>query len=60
MTESQHRPGTDRGVVRAAGYQVGVLKAIRELLREPRRNPFPILCGTSAGALNTALDGGGR
>ena len=37
-----------------AGYQVGVLKAIRELLPEARRNPFPILCGTSAGALNAA------
>jgi NTE family protein len=37
-----------------AGYQVGVLKAIRELLREPQRNPFLILCGTSAGALNAA------
>jgi len=37
-----------------AGYQVGVLKAIREMLPEPRRNPFPILCGTSAGALNAA------
>ena len=37
-----------------AGYQVGVLKAIRELLPEPQRNPFPILCGTSAGALNAA------
>lgn len=37
-----------------AGYQVGVLKAIRELLPEPARNPFPILCGTSAGAINAA------
>jgi NTE family protein len=37
-----------------AGYQVGVLKAIREMLPEPRRNPFPILCGTSAGAINAA------
>lgn len=37
-----------------AGYQAGVLKAIRELLPEPRRNPFPILCGTSAGAINAA------
>lgn len=37
-----------------AGYQVGVLKAVRELLAEPHRNPFPILCGTSAGALNAA------
>lgn len=40
-----------------AAYQVGVLKAIRELLPElpgSGRNPFPILCGTSAGALNAA------
>jgi NTE family protein len=37
-----------------AGYQVGVLKAVRELLPQPSRNPFPILCGTSAGALNAA------
>jgi NTE family protein len=39
-----------------AAYQVGVLKAVSELLGEPRENPFPILCGTSAGAINaTAL-----
>ncbi len=38
-----------------AGYQVGVLKAIREMLPEGSPNPFPILCGTSAGALNAAL-----
>ncbi|MCF8199930.1 MAG: patatin-like phospholipase family protein [Sulfuritalea sp.] len=37
-----------------AGYQVGVLKAVRELLPEPHRNPFLILCGTSAGAINAA------
>lgn len=37
-----------------AAYQVGVLKAIRELLPDKRSNPFPILCGTSAGALNAA------
>jgi NTE family protein len=37
-----------------AAYQVGVLKAVRELLPDPRRNPFPILCGTSAGAINAA------
>jgi len=35
-----------------AAYQVGVLKAVRELLGAPRANPFPILCGTSAGAVN--------
>ncbi|MGE5468913.1 MAG: patatin-like phospholipase family protein [Ignavibacteria bacterium] len=37
-----------------AAYQVGVLKAVRELLPDPRRNPFPVLCGTSAGAINAA------
>lgn len=35
-----------------AAYQVGVLKAVRELLPDPSRNPFPILCGTSIGAIN--------
>ncbi len=39
-----------------AAYQVGVLAAVRELLPDPRVNPFQILCGTSAGAINaTAL-----
>ena len=37
-----------------AAYQVGVLGAIRELLPDPARNPFPIICGTSAGAINAA------
>jgi len=35
-----------------AAYQVGVLNAVRELLGAPKINPFPILCGTSAGAVN--------
>ena len=38
-----------------AAYQVGVLKALRELLPDPKRNPFQILCGTSAGAINAAV-----
>ncbi|MCU6435543.1 patatin-like phospholipase family protein [Undibacterium sp. Jales W-56] len=43
-----------------AAYQVGVLKAISDILLEagwaPERNPFGIICGTSAGAINaTAL-----
>ena len=38
-----------------AAYQVGVLKAVAQILPEPRRNPFPILCGTSAGAINAAV-----
>lgn len=53
MTESRTALILTGGGARA-GYQVGVLKAIRELLPEPRRNPFPIVCGTSAGALNAA------
>jgi NTE family protein len=35
-----------------AAYQVGVLKAMKELLPDPKANPFPIICGTSAGAVN--------
>ncbi len=38
-----------------AAYQVGVLKAIRELMPNKTRNPFPILVGTSAGAINAAV-----
>lgn len=37
-----------------AAYQVGVLKAIAEMLPENASNPFPIICGTSAGAINGA------
>lgn len=37
-----------------AAYQVGVVKAVRDILGNPTRNPFPILCGTSAGAINVA------
>jgi NTE family protein len=37
-----------------AAYQVGVLKAIAEFLPRGAHNPFPIICGTSAGALNAA------
>ncbi len=35
-----------------AAYQVGVLKGIAALIGPVERNPFPIVCGTSAGALN--------
>jgi NTE family protein len=37
-----------------AAYQVGVVKAVRDILGSPKKNPFPILCGTSAGAINAA------
>lgn len=35
-------------------YQVGVLKAIDELTAHGK-NPFPVICGTSAGAINAAV-----
>jgi NTE family protein len=35
-----------------AAYQVGVLKAIAEFLPRRAGNPFQVICGTSAGALN--------
>ncbi|HEX7636790.1 MAG TPA: patatin-like phospholipase family protein [Burkholderiaceae bacterium] len=40
-----------------AAYQVGVLRAIARLRRQagaPAGNPFPVLAGTSAGAINAA------
>ncbi|MBQ0799401.1 MAG: patatin-like phospholipase family protein [Porticoccaceae bacterium] len=35
-----------------AAYQVGVLKALAEILPQRTHNPFPVICGTSAGAIN--------
>lgn len=41
-----------------AAYQVGVLQAVSSILLDagwaPERNPFDIICGTSAGAINAA------
>ncbi|WP_299975825.1 patatin-like phospholipase family protein [uncultured Pseudoteredinibacter sp.] len=34
-----------------AAYQIGVLKALKEIV-PTNQNPFPIICGTSAGAIN--------
>ena len=36
-------------------YQVGVLKAVEELLAEKSASPFPVVTGTSAGSLNAGL-----
>jgi NTE family protein len=36
-------------------YQAGVLKAIADMLPEDIENPFPVICGTSSGALNAVL-----
>ncbi|HLD68374.1 MAG TPA: patatin-like phospholipase family protein, partial [Pseudomonas sp.] len=35
-----------------AAYQVGVLAAIADLLPNAAQNPFPVIVGTSAGAIN--------
>jgi NTE family protein len=37
-----------------AAYQVGVLRAIARMLPRGAPNPFRIICGTSAGAINAA------
>ena len=37
-----------------AAYQVGVLRALAHILPHGAPNPFPIVCGTSAGAINAA------
>lgn len=38
-----------------AAYQVGVLKAIAEIVPEDAGNPFPVICGSSAGGINAAV-----
>jgi NTE family protein len=46
-----------------AAYQVGVLKALMELRRQAGAdggeggNPFQVICGTSAGAINASALG---
>ena len=40
-----------------AAYQVGVLQAVAQIRRDsgaPPGNPFPVIAGTSAGAINAA------
>ncbi len=60
MSESQKTALFLAGGGARAAYQIGVLQAILSLLSEygwpARQNPFEIVCGTSAGAINaTAL-----
>ncbi len=38
-----------------SAYQVGVIKALAEIAPRNARSPFPILCGTSAGAINATV-----
>jgi len=40
-----------------AAYQVGALRAIATLLPRSVAQPFPVICGTSAGAINAAMLG---
>ncbi|HHM04230.1 MAG TPA: patatin-like phospholipase family protein [Gammaproteobacteria bacterium] len=58
MTEA-NSTGTKTGLLLAGGgaraaYQVGVLRAISAILPRQAANPFPIISGTSAGAINGA------
>jgi len=53
------KPGESTALVLTGGgaraaYQVGVLRAIGSLLELRSPSPFPIICGTSAGAINAA------
>src|SRR5258708_27721724 len=43
-----------RGGGARAAYQVGVLRAVAHILGREQRQPFRIICGTSAGAINAA------
>ena len=58
MTQSRDKPRTalvlPGGGARGA-FQVGVLKAIAELLPRDSVNPFGIISGTSAGAVNSVV-----
>jgi len=38
-----------------AAYQVGALRAIARLLPRADAHPFPVICGTSAGAINALV-----
>ena len=52
--------GRETGIVFSGGgaraaYQVGTLRAIAKLMPKGTAQPFPVICGTSAGAINAAL-----
>lgn len=57
MPEQSPSPSPVTGLILSGGgaraaYQVGVLSAIAELLPETGQNPFPVIVGASAGAVN--------
>ena len=54
-----HQDGEKIAVIMSGGgaraaYQVGVLRAVARILPPGTPNPFPIICGASAGAINAA------
>jgi len=59
VTPPTHGALGDLGLVMGGGgaraaYQVGVLKAVAQILPPGTSNPFPIISGASAGAINAA------
>ena len=57
MTDQVCAPKPVTGLILSGGgaraaYQVGVLAAIADLLPDAAQNPFPVIVGTSAGAIN--------
>ena len=55
MTDGTRKALILPGAGARGAYQVGVLKAVAELLPAKAPTPFRILCGTSAGAINAAV-----
>jgi len=62
MTQKRNYVETKNALILTGGgaraaYQVGVLSAITKFVPRNHGTPFPILCGTSAGAINTTALG---
>src|SRR5512146_2141059 len=60
MHDNDRPPGPKTALIMTGGgaraaYQVGVLRALSDLLPAEMRCPFQIICGTSAGATNAAV-----
>ena len=55
MTDTTRKALILPGAGARGAYQVGVLKAIARLLPEHAPNPFSVISGTSAGAINATV-----
>jgi NTE family protein len=55
VPEGKHKALVLPGAGARGAYQVGVLKAVASLLPAGAPNPFAIIAGTSAGAINAAV-----